>query len=202
MVMRKNKSAALRKPDILESYYQVLIQEGLEGTSISKIAGRIGIHPSLIIHYFKNKENMKLELVELLIEKYESPAMINFDHIEDDEEHFNALISMIFSLQWSRTVDPSVHFGFYYLSLRNEKIRERFRVMFRWLRDYLREKLVYFNAKGVIKVNDEKKAADYIVTLMEGLEIHHQFLADGKPFEAFAQVAQKALVSALKNGEF
>ncbi len=36
--MRKNKSAALRKPDILESYYQVLIQEGLEGASISKIA--------------------------------------------------------------------------------------------------------------------------------------------------------------------
>ena len=77
--MRKNKSAALRKPDILESYYQVLIQEGLEGTSISKIANRIGIHPSLIIHYFKNKDNMKLELVDLLIEKYQSPAMINSD---------------------------------------------------------------------------------------------------------------------------
>lgn len=200
--MRKNKSAALRKPDILESYYQVLIQEGLEGTSISKIASRIGIHPSLIIHYFQNKENMKLELIELLIEKYESPAMINFDHIEDDEERFNALISALFSFKWSRTVDPSVHFGFYYLSLRNEKILERFRVMFKWLRDYLCEKLIDFNAKGIIKVHDAIKAADYIVTLMEGLEIHAQFLANGKPFEEFAQTAQKALVSALKNGEF
>jgi len=200
--MRKNKSAALRKPDILESYYQVLIQEGLEGTSISKIANRIGIHPSLIIHYFKNKDNLKLELVDLLIEKYESPTMINFDHIDDDEERFNALISMLFSLKWSRTVDPSVHFGFYYLSLRNAEILERFRVMFKWLRNYLCEKLFYFNAKGIIKVQDEKKAADYIVTLMEGLEIHNQFLADGKPFEEFAQVAEKALVSALKNGQF
>jgi len=200
--MRKNKSAALRKPDILESYYQVLIEEGLEDTSISKIAKRISIHPSLIIHYFKNKENLKLELVELLIEKYESPAMIDFDHIEDDEERFNALISMLFSFKWSRTVDPSVHFGFYYLSLRNEKISERFRVMFKWLRDYLREQLVYFNAKDIIKVKDEKSAADYIVTLMEGLEIHNQFLANGKPFEKFAQVAQNVLVSALKNGEF
>ena len=49
----------------------------------------------------------------------------------------NALIDMLFSFKWSRTVDPSVHFGFYYLSLRNEKILERFRVMFKWLRDYL-----------------------------------------------------------------
>jgi AcrR family transcriptional regulator len=200
--MRKNKNAALRKPDILESFYQVLIQEGLEGASIGKIADRIGIHPSLIIHYFKNKENLKLELVGLLIEKYESPDMIDFDHIEDDEERFSALMDMIFSFKWSRTVDPSVHFGFYYLSLRNEKIMERFRVMFKWLRDYLAEQLSDFNAKGIIDVRDAVKAADYIVTLMEGLEIHNQFLAEGKPFEEFARTAQKALVSALKSGEF
>ncbi|MEE4114120.1 MAG: TetR/AcrR family transcriptional regulator [Desulfobacteraceae bacterium] len=200
--MRKNKSAALRKPDILESYYQVLIQEGLEGTSISKIANRIGIHPSLIIHYFKNKENMKLALVDLLIEKYQSPAMMRFDHIEDDQEHFDAIIDVLFSFKWSRTVDPGVHFGFYYLSLRNEQILERFRVMFKWLRDYLCEKLIYFTDKGIIRVADAVKAADYIVTLMEGLEFHAQFLADGKPFEDFAQSARKALVSALKNGEF
>ena len=200
--MRKNKSAALRKPDILESYYQVLIQEGLEGTSISKIANRIGIHPSLIIHYFKNKENLKLELVDLLIEKYESPAMIDFDHIEDDEEHFNAIIDVIFSIKWNRTVDPGVHFAFYYLSLRNEQILARFRVMFKWLRDYLCEKLIYFNDKGIIRVNDVIKAADYVVTLMEGLEFHSQFLADGQPFDDFAQSARKVMVSALKNGEF
>ena len=180
----------------------MLIQEGLEGTSISKIANRLGIHPSLIIHYFKNKENMKLELVELLIEKYESPAMINFDHIEDDEAHFTALVSLLFSVKWNRTVDPSVHFGFYYLSLRNEEILARFRIMFKWLRDYLCEKLIYFNDKGVIKVQDATKAADYIVTLMEGLEFHNQFLANGKPFDEFAQSAKKALISTLKNGEF
>ena len=200
--MRKNKNAAHRKPDILESYYQVLIQEGLEGASIGKIAERIGIHPSLIIHYFKNKENLKLELVDLLIEKYESPEMIDFGHIEDDEERFDALISMLFSFKWSRTVDPSVHFGFYYLSLRNEQIMERFRLMFKWLRDYLADQLEEFNAKGVIRVQDATKAADYIVTLMEGLEIHNQFLANGKPFEHFARTAQQTLMRALKSGEF
>ena len=55
--MRKNQKAEIRKPEILENYYQVLIEEGLEGTSIGKIAKRMDIHPSLIIHYFKTKEN-------------------------------------------------------------------------------------------------------------------------------------------------
>lgn len=35
--MRKNQNAMLRKPEILESYYQVLIQEGLEGKTGTRI---------------------------------------------------------------------------------------------------------------------------------------------------------------------
>ncbi len=77
--MRKNKSAVLRKLDILESYYQILVQKGLEGASIGRIAENIDIHPSLIIHYFKNKQNMKLELVNLLMEKYKSPSMFDME---------------------------------------------------------------------------------------------------------------------------
>jgi len=56
--MRKNQNATLRKLKLLESYYQVLIEQGIEGVSISKIAKHMDIHPSLIIHYFKNKGNI------------------------------------------------------------------------------------------------------------------------------------------------
>ena len=199
--MRKNLNADRRKPEILESYYQVMIQEGIEGSSISKIAKRLDIHPSLIIHYFKNKENMKLELIDLLINKFESPEMIDFRHIADPGKRFTALMDAIFSIQWSRTVDPSVHFGFYYLSFRNEEISKRFEIMFKWLRDYLAEQLNFFNDAGIIQVRDVNKAADYIVTIMEGLEFHAQFLAEGKPFEDFAQTAKKTVRAALENGD-
>ncbi len=198
--MRKNLNADLRKPEILESYYQVMIQEGIEGTSISKIAQRLDIHPSLIIHYFQNKENMKVELVELLIEKFEAPGFLNFEHIENHEDRFNALIDTIFSFEWSRTIDPGVHFGFYYLSFRNDAIKERFKLMFARFRDYLQEQLVYFKEKGIINVNDEKKAAEVIITLMEGMEFHAQFLANGQGFEEFAQSAKKTALLVLKNG--
>jgi len=198
--MRKNKNADHRKPEILESYYQVMIEKGIEGTSISKIAERLDIHPSLIIHYFKNKENMKLELVELLIEKYEAPEFLKFDHIENGEERFTALMDTLFSFEWSRTVDPGVHFGFYYLSFRSDKIRERFNQMFARFRTYLQEQLADLNTSGIIRVSNEKKAADVIITLMEGMEFHAQFLANGGSFEDFADSAKKTAVIALKSG--
>jgi AcrR family transcriptional regulator len=199
--MRKNQNATLRKPEILESYYQVLIEQGLEGASISKIAKHMGIHPSLIIHYFKNKENMKLELIDLLIEKYKSPDMIIFEHIEDDKKRFYTLIDILFSFDWSRTVDPGIHFGFYYLSFRNKEIQKRFKRMFVWLRDYIQEQLVYFNSKDIININDEKQAADLIVTLMEGMEFHSHFLSDNHSFDTFSQVAKKNILHMLQNNE-
>ncbi len=196
--MRKNLNAEIRKPEILENYYQVIIQEGIEGTSIGKIAKRMNIHPSLIIHYFKTKENMTVELVDLLIEKYEAPEFLQFDHIKDVKQRFNALMDTIFSFEWSRTVDPGVHFGFYYLSFRNPKIQKRFKKMIKRFRDYLIGELDQFKKEGIIKVKDTQMAADMIVTLMEGLEFHAHFLTEGQPFEHFAHAAKKLAVTILR----
>lgn len=199
MAGRKNQNAELRKPEILEGYYRVLIEEGLEGTSISKIAKHLGIHPSLILHYFKNKANLRLALIELMISKFKSTHLIKFDQIEDNSERFSALIDMIFSYEWSRTVDPGVHFGFYYQSFRDDNVSTLFRDMFRWLRDYLYEEFVVFNQAGIIQVSDELKAADFVVTLMEGLEFHAHFLGQDRPFDEFAEIAKNSALAILKN---
>jgi len=189
--------AETRKPEILENYYRVLIEEGFEGASIGKIAKRMNIHPSLIIHYFKTKENLTIELVDLLIEKYEAPEFLQFDHIQDMEQRFQALIDTIFSFEWSRTIDPGIHFGFYYLSFRNPKIRERYEAMIQRFRDYLIRELEGYKKEAIVKANDLKKAADIIVTLMEGLEFHAHFLSERQPFEKFAQASKRTVLAML-----
>ena len=196
--MRKNKKADIRKPEILENYYQVLIEEGFEGASIGKIAKRMDIHPSLIIHYFKTKENMTLELVELLIEKYLEPGFLQFDHISDPEQRFHALMDTIFSFEWSRTINPGLHFGFYYLSFRNPAIHKRYKAMIKRFRDYLIDELELFRNEGILKIGDVKKAADIIVTLMEGMEFNSHFLAEEQPFEEFADYAKNLVIDMFK----
>ena len=197
--MRKNQKGEIRKLEILENYYQILIDEGFEGASIGKIAKRMHIHPSLIIHYFKTKENLISELVDLLIEKYLAPEFLEFDHIADMEQRFHALIDTLFSFEWSRTVNPGLHFGFYYLSFRNPAIHERYRKMIARLRDYLIDELARFRDAGVVKTKNLKRAADLIVTLMEGMEFQAHFLSEGKPFEAFAGDAKKIIIAIFYN---
>jgi AcrR family transcriptional regulator len=195
--MGVSPKAETRKPEILEAYYQVIIENGIEGASIGKIAQRMDIHPSLIIHYFKTKENLTIELLDLLIEKYEAPEFLDFNGIQDPGERFQKLMETTFSFEWSRTVDPGIHFCFYYLSFRNPEIRKRFRAMIKRFRNYLIKELTGFQESGVIRVDDVRLAADYIVTLMEGLEFHAHFLADDEPFEHFARTTRDAAIAYL-----
>ncbi len=51
-----------------------------------------------------------------------------------------------------------------------------------------------------MQVEDELKAADVVVTLMEGMEFHAQFLRQRAPFEDFAETAKKTALCVLKNG--
>jgi hypothetical protein len=113
-------------------------------------------------------------------------------------QRFEALMDTIFSFEWSRTINPGVHFGFYYLSFRNQRIKQRFETMFKNFRDYLVGELEVYRKAGIIKAKDLSKAADTIVTLMEGLEYHAHFLSENKPFEEFAKYSRQMVVAMLK----
>ena len=64
---------------------------------------------------------------------------------------------------------------------------------------FLYDELVTFRNKGIIKVKDPLKAADFIVTLMEGMEFHAQFLGQDAPFERFAETAKLSVYKLLEH---
>ena len=198
--MRQRKNAELRKPEILEHFYQVIIQQGLESASIAKIAESMGIHPSLIFHYFKTKDAMILALAEYLREKYDPPFIRDqFVSIKDPQHRFNMFFNIMFSETNVKTVNTSVFYAFYYLSYRNPEIHNRFADMFKEHRDFIVQELEFFKKEGLIKKDiDLELAADFIVSIFEGLAFHVDFLAAGKPFEVFGQFAKKITMDFLK----
>ncbi len=197
--MGKRYNAEIRIPEILEHYYQVIIEEGIEGASIAKVAKHMDIHPSLIIHYFKSKENMNIELVNIIVEKFNAPHFLKFENIQDLKSRLNKLMDTLFSFEWSRTVHPGVFYAFYYLSFRNLLIRERLQEMFIKFRNYLADEFRFYKKAGIITVADPIKAADIVVTMVEGLEFHAGFLKNGQSFETFAECSKKLAFTMLNS---
>jgi AcrR family transcriptional regulator len=187
------KGADIRKAEILEGFYQAIIAEGIEGASIAKISKLLNINQSLIHHYFKTKDNMLIELADFVIKKWENPSFQKrFKDIQDPAQRFDVFLDSLFCEESIAVVDTRVFYAFYYLCYRNENILARMQGMYRRFRDYLVGELANFRKNGIVIVTDLELAAEYMVTLIEGMAFHQAFFQENRPFEVFGEFTKSA----------
>lgn len=123
-VSRADKSV-IRKQEILNAYHEVIVKEGLEGASIAKIARRLGIHPSLIIHYFKTKDEMLLELVEHFVNKHRDEQLSLFGTTKDPRERLEGLIELVIPDRRPNREEAGILLAFVSLGYRKEEVQAR-----------------------------------------------------------------------------
>jgi AcrR family transcriptional regulator len=195
---RKSGKAELRRREILENFYEVLKEEGLEGASIAKIAARMDIHPSLIIHYFSTKEELIVALVDSILEKYEDTYLPALQEIEDPEKRLEATIDAIFGLDWARLVDAGVFYACYSLSFRNQRVKDSFRRMYSRLREILIDEIIVLMDKKVILEADAGKLADLVITLLEGYDFYRGVMEDDERFDELSRFLKQNALAILK----
>jgi AcrR family transcriptional regulator len=195
---RPRDKAETRKKEILENFYAVLAEEGLEGASIAKIAIRMGIHPSLIIHYFSTKEEMIVALVDHMLARYEETFLPRLRKIDDPEEKLQTTIDAIFGLDWARLVDAGVFYACYSLSFRNRKVKESFQRMYSRLHEVLVEEISDLMVKGVLVKADPGKLADLIISLLEGYDFYRVMMEDEQRFDELSQFLKQNALAVLR----
>jgi AcrR family transcriptional regulator len=197
----KRRNAQERKPEILENFYAVLTEEGLEGASLAKIAARMGIHHSLIIHYFSTKEELVVELVEYILEKYENTFLPMLSEIEDPGERLEKTVDAVFGLDWTKLVDSGVFYACYSLSFRNERVRDSFQKLYSRLREVLVDEITEYMEKKIIVRGDPAKLADLIISLLAGYDFYRSVIEDEGQIEELALFLKQNALSLLKVNE-
>ncbi len=197
--MKKRQNAELRRPDILKNYYQVILKEGVEGASIAKVAKRMKIHPSLIIHYFGNKDNMTVGLVDNISRIYNRLFIqLNTDTLPP-KKRLERFIDIFCGTEWYNNTDISGSFSILSLSFRNRKVLERIQELYdEFIKLTVRE-LDALKAAGMIKVKDPKRAAELMISFIEGYRHFKHFYIDEESAESYRQdiiSTLKALIQA------
>ena len=147
----------------------MLKEEGIEGVSFAKIAKRMGVNPSLLLHYFPNKDNMILALVDFIFEKYETLGARKVKEVTNPRERLDLLVDMVFGIDWISLVDSSVFYCCYYLSFKNPQIKKRMQQMYIRFREQILKELHLCHKEGLLTQVDPEVGADFIVSLVEGL---------------------------------
>ncbi len=172
--MGRKSKADVRKQEILQYFYEVMCDEGFENASIAKIAERMSVNPSLLIHYFKTKEEMVVDLVDFLLNRYEDTFLGHIQQLQNTQARFEKIIGTLFSTDWLTVGNYSVFYACYYLAARHDRIKERFNAMYTEFRQILVQEATQWIADGVIKLQDPVQVAEYLIMLTEGMAFYQR----------------------------
>jgi len=182
--MGRKSRADTRKPEIVEHLYKVMTTEGLQGATLSKVAESMGVNSSLLIHYFKSKDDMLVALVDFLGEEYTryfNDDRPKWENIQDDQDRIEAFVDAIFEPEWDEVVDKSVFWACFYLGFRYKRVRARFRRMFLQYKENLVGELRgLFGEKDSSSENLERIAVS-VISLLEGYAYYLTGIGDDSP---------------------
>lgn len=193
--MKKRQNAELRKPDILKNYYQVILKEGVEGASIAKVAKRMKIHPSLIIHYFSTKDNMTVELVDYISKIYNRLFMDLKIETDDPVKRLDRLCDILLSEEWYNNTDISGDFSVISVSFRNKKVFAHLEKMYDEFIKLITRELEQISDTGKIKITDPTVKAKLVVSIIEGYRHFKHFYIDAADDENYKSDMKKTIKS-------
>ncbi|MGD9823021.1 TetR/AcrR family transcriptional regulator [Desulfobacter sp.] len=176
--MGRKSISHIRKPEILRHTYKVVEEEGFKGMTIGKIAKRMGVNSGLLIHYFKSKEGLIMEMVDFLYEISMNHYLKELETLTSSRERMETLLEILFDTSGTWPQRDAVFWSCYAMGFRDEKIRERIRgIMFKLI-EFGIEEISGWEETGFASVEDKKKAAAKIFALSEGFGIVKNSLDD------------------------
>ena len=195
---RQRQNAEIRKPEIVKSFYQTILEQGLEGASIAKVAARIRIHPSLILHYFGSKENLTLALVDYVIDEYARLFQtIRLSGLEP-AARLEKLIEIIWSRQYYEKIHIASSFSMIAVSFRNPRIHEKIQVLYESFQQFLAKEIQRACDAGAIEAQDPVRAANRVITLVEGARHFRHFFVHHNRVDQYNHDMKEATKMMLK----
>jgi len=191
--MGRKSKAKVRQKEILSHFYDVIIDEGFEGASIAKIAKRMDVNPSLLIHYFSTKDAMVVGLMDHIVSTYSAQLFPDFSKVTDPAERWEDVIDVSSRIQWDRIMNSTVFFSFYTLALRMPEIKQRFNALYEGILETLTGEIGLASKAGVIKVDNPNQAAEKMVSIIEGYNFYYNLKPDGDDADKRAEVLKGVL---------
>lgn len=166
--MRREEWARIRRREMLAAYYEVLLVEGLQGASVAKIAKRIDAPPSLLIYYFGTKEQMTIELVDYLLERYQETYGALLQSIADPLERLRAIVDYLFSVEYHQLLDERAFYALFYVSLTHSTVRRAFARVYQESLALIEKTLRECMDAGRVALDDPHELAVTLKALEEG----------------------------------
>jgi AcrR family transcriptional regulator len=194
--MGRKSLVPLRQKEIVKAFYKVALKEGLENASIAKVAEVLEVNPSLVIHYFKSRQDLLHGLIEYIIERYKliyDPG----NGTGQPKAKLKKVINSLFSRKWNKLFDDSVFYSGYALIFRDDTIKEHYKNLHDQLRSLLANALQEAVDAEVIESDNVQQTADLVFVFVEGAYYYLSMVKDKAEYEKRLAFYEKTVLQFL-----
>ncbi|WDP84886.1 MAG: TetR family transcriptional regulator [Desulfobacter sp.] len=195
--MGRKSISHIRKPEILRHTYKVVEEEGFKGMTIGKIAKRMGVNSGLIIHYFKSKEGLIMEMVDFLYQSSMNQYLKELETLTTPKERMESLMEILFDTSGTLPQRDAVFWSCYAMGFRDDQIREKIKAMMIKFIDFGVKEIQGWENTGLASVEDKAKAAAKILALSEGFGILRNSIDDPETIQEVARFMKETTLNTL-----
>ncbi|WP_051091576.1 betaine-aldehyde dehydrogenase [Aureimonas ureilytica] len=153
-----------RRRQLVEATIDALADVGFAASSLSEIAGRAGVAPSLVAHYFGDKEGLLEATLRHLASRVSDSARLRLARAEGSRERIQAVIDANLAPEEFDARTCSVWLAFWGQVLHSPRLKRVQRVYQRRMLSNLR-----FDLKALCSDEDAKRIAVAIAAVIDGL---------------------------------
>lgn len=199
MTNPRRQNAQLRKPEILRAFSSLIAEQGLEKASIAKVAGKAGIHPSLVIHYFGTRQGLILALVDQIVKDY-ARLFAEMPTTGTADERLTTLLETLWGDAWETTLDRAVFFAILTLATHDDEVRQKLSWLYGQFRTRLEHELRSIHDQDGLSLTDPAGGAEILMTMLEGSLYFRPFICGPEQHPAHTSRMITAARAALSAG--
>lgn len=195
--MGRKSLKPIRQKAIIKAFYKVARREGLENASIAKVASVLDVNPSLVIHYFKTKQDLIHGLIEYILERYR--LIYNPENgTSNPRARLEKIIRNLFSRKWDKLFDDGVFYSSFSLIFRDKTLKIHYKNLHDHLREMLTDALKEARDNDVIEVDDVEKMADLVFIFIEGAYYYLSMVSDKSEYQKRIDHYQETVLGMLQ----
>lgn len=190
------KVSADRKREIIEGFYQLSKENGIENTSIAKIGKHLGMPPSLIMHYFPTRDILISNLISFILKRLlqiYTPIIKELRVQNYTDPH--TFVERMFSRDWNLLIDDGVFYSCFSLIFRNDTIKREYRKLHFKLRENLKEIL---DQDEKLNKKDTTLLAEQIFVVVEGAYYYLSMIDDQEEYEQKVEIFKNQVYDLLR----
>ena len=199
--MKKRQNAEIQKPRIIQSFYETILEEGFEGASIAKVAKRLDINSTLILHYFGNKENMTLALVDFVVEEY-AKVFQKIRTQRKNRDPYERMISFfrtIWSKPYYEKIDIAASLSVISVSFRNTRVQKKIQWLYQQFKTLVIQELQELSKQKAIEIQDFDRTADVLLSMVEGSRHFRHFFVKTREISQYNKDMAMAAINIVQN---